>query len=570
MQHSKHIHHIDNKVLNKSWLDSYPADVPHEINPDKYASLSDFFEQKVAQYAERIAYVNLGVEITYQEYEEHSRHFANFLLQYLMLEKGERVGIMLPNVLQFPIALFGVLRAGLIAVNINPLYTPAELQPILENSGLHTLLVLSPFAHVIERVLLSTPVKNVIITDPMDLFPPVKRVLSSFYFKTIRQRVPRYNIPNAFDFRQALHFGKTVLFKPIDTHASDIAFLQYTGGTTGTPKGVMLTHRNLLANIEQGTAWVSPILTYDSEVFITALPLYHIFSLMANFFIPINLGAKNILITNPKNTKHFIEEISKTHFTAITGVNTLYSSLVEHPDFRKYVDYKSLKLALSGGMALQKNIADKWQQITGKTLLEAYGLSETSPGVSMLPATMNDAINVPHGSVGLPWPSTEVAIRDENKKLLSSNEIGEIWVRGPQVMHGYWHDHATTHSVLTHSGWLDTGDIGKMDERGFLTIVDRKKDIIIISGFNVYPIEIERIIEKHPDVQEAAVVGILDKEGLEIIKASIVRRNSRLTRDIIIAYCKQYLTPYKIPKIIEFVESLPKSNVGKVLKRMLR
>lgn len=550
---------------NKVWFKSYPSNVPHEINPDKYSSLSDLFEQKVAQYAAKTAYISLGVEITYQELEENSRHFANFLLQQLLLKKGDRVGIMLPNVLQFPIAFFGILRAGLIAVNINPLYTPAEIQPVIENSGLQTLLVLSPFAHVIENLLPTTPIKNIIITHPMDLFPPVKRTLSYFYFKTLKNRIPTYNIPHALSFREALENGKKSLFKPIATSAEDIAILQYTGGTTGIPKGAILTHRNLLANLEQGLAWVSPLLVKGSEIFITALPLYHIFSLMANLLFPLVLGAKNILIVNPRNTKQFVEEIAKTNFTVITGVNTLFSSLIQNKDFCHHVNFHSLKLCLSGGMALQQSVAEKWQKITGHILLEAYGLSETSPGISMMPVTAKK--NKP--SVGLPWPSTDIEIRDEQGHSLPANTVGEIWVKGPQVMQGYWRNPAATTPVLI-SGWFNTEDLGKIDENGFLSIVDRKKDMIIISGFNVYPAEIEHIIEQHPEVKEVAVIGIKDKNGQEIIKACIIPLKPTLSRQAIITHCKQYLTHYKIPKIVEFFEELPRSNVGKILKRALR
>lgn len=554
--------------MQKIWLEHYPPGVPHEIDPEKYTSLADLFEKKVAEYGQRTAYVNLGIQMTYQELEEHSRHFANFLLQNLLLEKGDRIAIMLPNLSQFPVALFGILRAGLIVVNINPLYTPAELKPILENSGVETILVLEQFAHIIEKVTLSTPIKNVIVTSLADLFSPWKRVIASFYFTYILHKVPAYSLPNAFSFRDALAFGKTVLFTPCRTDINDVAFLQYTGGTTGTPKGVMLTHRNLLANIEQAVAWIAPVLTPDTcEVFVTALPLYHIFSLMGNAFVPLYLGAKNILITNPRDTKRFIEEIAHTHFTVITGVNTLYRTLVNHPDFVQHVDCHSLKIALAGGMALQKNVADKWNEITGKPLLEAYGLSETSPGVSMFPIIGNNNYN---GSAGLPWPSTEIDIRDETQQSLNVNEIGEIWVRGPQVMKGYWKNKSATREAFSSEGWFDTGDIGKVDEAGFLHIIDRKKDMINISGFNVYPIDIENVISQHPDVLEVGVVGVRDKEGQEIIKACIVRRDPRLTRNAILAHCKLYLTGYKIPKIIEFMESLPKSNVGKVLKRELR
>lgn len=552
--------------MQKVWFKNYPKEVPHEIDPDQYASLSVLFEEKVAKNPDKIAYINTGISMTYRQLEEHSRHFANFLLQNLQLNKGDRVGIMLPNLLQFPVAVFGILRAGLIAVNLNPLYTSAELQPILRDANLQTILVLSQFAHVIERVTASVPLKNIIITEVGDLFPTFKRVLVSFFLKYIKHSIPNYHLSHAISFRQALAFGKMSLFTPCPIAREDIAFLQYTGGTTGLPKGVMLTHRNILANIAQCLAWVNPVLSEEKEIFVTALPLYHVFSLMANGFIPLCLGATNILITNPRDTKRFIEEIAHSRFTVITGVNTLYNLLLNQSDFIKHVDFSGLKIALSGGMALQKSVADKWQQVTGKPLLEAYGLSEASPGISMLPVTNTDPHN---GTAGLPWPSTEIDIRNESNQSLDINEIGNIWIRGPQVMKGYWNNSEATTAVLSADGWLDTGDIGKIDEQGYLSIVDRKKDMIIISGFNVYPIEIENVIASHPRVQEVAVIGVRDKQGNEIIKAFIVKKGA-LTRNKIIAYCKAYLTPYKIPHIVTFVDSLPKSNVGKVLKRALR
>ncbi len=552
--------------MQKVWFEHYPDGVPHEINPDQYASIVVFFEQKVALYANEVAYINAGVSITYSELEISSRHFANFLLQNLQLSKGDRVGIMLPNLLQFPAALFGVLRAGLIVVNINPLYTATELRPILEDSGVQTILVLEQFAHVIEKVLPFSSLKHVIITHLYDLFPMVKRVIASLYIKYIKRNVPQYSLPNAIFFRDALAFGKMVLFNPHPTQANDLAFLQYTGGTTGAAKGVMLTHRNIIANLEQAIAWISPVLLPRQEIFVTALPLYHIFSLMANAFVPLYLGATNILITNPRDTKRFIEQIAHAHFTAITGVNTLYKNIMTHPDF-KQIDFSALKIALAGGMALHKNVAESWKTITGKPLIEAYGLSETSPGISMFPVTMTE---YPNGSAGFPWPSTDIDIRDQANQSLDFDEVGEIWVKGPQVMKGYWNNPVATQTVLARNGWFDTGDIGKIDKQGFLYLIDRQKDMIIISGFNVYPIDVENVIASHPDVQEVAVFGIKDIEGQEIIKACIVRRKPTLTRAQIIAHCQVYLTPYKIPKIIDFVASLPRSPIGKVLKKELK
>lgn len=553
--------------MQKIWLEHYPYGVPHEINPDKYASIPDLFEKKIAQYGNRTAYINHGTHITYKEVEEHSRHFANYLLQNLQLEKGDRVGVMLPNILQFPIVFFGILRAGLIVVNINPLYTPAELRPILEDSNIATIVVLAQFASTIEKVLPFTALKNVIITEITDLFPPLKRMVTSFVLKHILHKTPVHRLSHPIYFLDALAFGKTVLFTPGPIARDDIAILQYTGGTTGLPKGVMLTHRNLLANIIQGLAWISPLLSSDPpETFVTPLPLYHIFSMTANALIPLCLGAVNILITNPKDIKQFIEEIAHQPFTVITGVNTLYKTLLNSPQFLKNVSFAHLKLALAGGMSLQKDIASLWQKTTGKPLLEAYGLSEASPGISMMPVNLEQRRE---GSVGLPWPSTEVDIRSDTGISLNINEEGEIWVKGPQVMQGYWNNLQATRSVLI-DDWLDTGDIGKIDADGFLSIVDRKKDMIIVSGFNIYPSEVEAVLLKHPDIQEAAVVGVLDKDGLEIVKACIVLRRPKLNRQDVIAYCKTYLSAYKIPRIIEFRDSLPKSAVGKVLKRELR
>lgn len=553
--------------MQKIWLDSYPETVPHEIIPDHYLSISDFFEKKVADYRDKIAYRNLGISMTYAELEIRSRHFSNFLLQDRRLAKGDRVGIMLPNLLQYPVVLFGILRAGLTVVNINPLYTPAELRPIIEDSDMQTIIVLEQFAHVVQTVSTFSPIKNIIVTELGDLFPVVKRMIASCYLKYIKRSIPTYHLPNAIKFKDALNLGENLLFTPHAIQSEDLAFLQYTGGTTGKPKGVMLTHRNILANIEQAIAWVSPTLSPGKEIFITALPLYHVFSLMANAFVPLYIGALNILITNPRDIKRFLEEIATSNFTVITGVNTLYKNMMNHPYFIKYVNCKSLKMALSGGMALQKEIADKWLKLTKIPLLEAYGLTETSPGISMFPVTSTTAHN---GSAGLPWPSTDIDIRDHANQSVGFNEIGEVWVKGPQVMKGYWKNSKATQSVLTKTGWLDTGDIGKVDEQGFLSIIERKKDMIIVSGFNVYPIEVETVIASHPDVQEVAVLGIKEADGQEIIKACIIKNTSSLTRDQIIKHCQAYLTHYKVPKTIEFVDNIPKSPIGKVLKKDLR
>lgn len=551
--------------MQKIWLEHYPPNVPEEINPDEYTSLSDFFEKKVVEYPRKAAYVNFDVEMTYYQLEQHSRHFANFLLQHLLLNKGDRVGIMLPNLLQFPVALWGILRAGLIAVTLNPLYTSAELEPILKDSGLQTIVVLSQCAQVIQHVSHVVPLKNIIITHIIDLYPTFKRIWGTILFQW-KHTVPYYDLPHAISLRHALNVGKTTLFRPVTTEThDDIALLQYTAGTTSISKGVMLTHRNLLANIAQMNAWVSPILIPNKEIFITALPFHHIFSLTVNLFLPFSLGARNILVADPRDTQRLIQIIADAHFTVITGVNTTYHMLMKHPDFSR-IHFTSLKIALAGGIALQPHIAEAWMKHTGKPILEAYGLSETSSSISMTPVT-NTTQN---SNVGLPLPSTHVEICDTTThQLLGVNEIGEIWVNGPQVMKGYWHNISKTQTTLTHNGWLNTNDIGKIDEQGFLYMLERAKDIIIISGFNVYPAEIEQILIKHPDILEVAVVGLHRQEGETVIKACIVKRNPDLTREHVIAYCKMYLTAYKIPKIIEFYDSLPKSHIGKILKREL-
>jgi len=551
--------------MQKVWLEHYPQDVAHEINSREFESLNELFEKRSKEYASRTAYSNFGVTLTYHEIDKQSRAFAAFLLHQYKLKKGDRVGVMLPNILQFPIVFFGILRAGLIAVNINPLYTTSELTHIVKDSGIETIIILSQFASTVEKALPNLNLKNIVITQFGDLFPLLKKTIFHFVLKYIKKSIPAFHIPQAVSFTKAIKTGSRFHFKHVQVQANDIALLQYTGGTTGVVKGAILTHHNLLANIAQVAAWIRPVRLSGKEIFITALPLYHIFSLTANILTGLYFGACNVLITNPRDIPHFIKTLSSLPFTVITGVNTLFRALINHPDF-KYIDFSHLKIALGGGMALQTNTALRWEKITGKPLYEAYGLSEASPGV----AIDNLAAPPHHGSVGFPLPSTEISIRDPEGKPLGLNEAGELWIRGPQVTCGYWHHPEETKAVLSEDGWLDTGDIASVNEEGLVHIVDRKKDIIIVSGFNVYPNEVEDVISSHPGVLETGVVGVTSRNGQERVKAFIVKKDPKLTKAEITHYCRKHLASYKVPKIIEFTEDLPKTQVGKILRRALR
>lgn len=552
-------------TVEKIWLKSYQSNVPAEINPDSYSSLIDLYHQGCNRYATKPALANLGHTITYQEWDRLSSQFAAFLQHNLNLKKGDRIAIMLPNTLQYPIALFGAFLAGLTVVNVNPLYTVPELVHQLNDSGAETILVLANFASVLEQALPQTKIKNVIVTQLGDLIPSPKGAIVNFVVKYIKKMVPHWHIPAAIGFKTALKNGKDKTLAPVKLTGDDIAFLQYTGGTTGVAKGAILTHRNMVANLLQAGAWISSICKEGAETVITALPLYHIFSLTANCLTFMKIGALNVLITNPRDLPLFIADLKKYKFTAFTGVNTLFNALLNHPELAK-VDFSHLKLTLGGGMTVQKIVAERWKEATGCALLEAYGLTETSPAVCINPFNLQEY----NGSIGLPIPSTIVSIRDDEGNELSVNEPGELCVKGPQVMRGYWNNEAETKKVFTADGWLKTGDVATIDENGFVRIVDRKKDMIIVSGFNVYPNEIEAVIASHPGVLEAAVIGYPDTVTGEVIKAFIVRKDPLLTPDAIKAYCRQHLTGYKIPKIIEFRNELPKTNVGKILRRALR
>lgn len=552
--------------MEKIWLKNYPPDVPAEINPDAYQSLVEIFDKACRSHHEQPAFYNLGVTISYGQLDNYTRDFAAYLQQDLKLKKGDRIAIMLPNILQFPIAIFGALRAGLVVVNVNPLYTPDELSFQINNSGAQTIIALTNFANTVQKALPRMPeVKNVIITQLGDLFPPLKARITNFALKYIYKKIPHWNIPNAINFKQALAKGKELTLLPVTLTSQDIAFLQYTGGTTGIAKGAILTHRNLIANIQQADAWFKGLLHDRQEIIITALPLYHIFSLTANCLYFTKIGGLNVLITDPRHISAMIKEMRKFHFTAITGVNTLFNALLKHSSFAS-LDFSKLRLALGGGMAVQRVVAEKWQQVTNAPLLEAYGLTETSPCVTINPANLQGY----NGTIGLPVSSTDVAILDDNGNELPIGQAGELAIKGPQVMKGYWQNPTETAKVFTKDGWLLTGDIATIDENGYVRLLERKKDMILVSGFNVYPNEVEDVLARLPGVREVAVVGAYDENSGEVVKAYIVKENPDLTASDVIKFARQHLTPYKVPKQIEFRNELPKTNVGKILRRALR
>jgi len=552
--------------VEKIWLKEYPQGVPAEIDLDEFSSLKDILEKSCQRFADLPAYSNLGMTLRYREIDRLSRDFAAFL-QGLGLSKGDRVAIMMPNILQYPVAVFGVLRAGLVVVNVNPLYTPRELEHQLSDAGATVIVIVENFAHTLQQALVKTPVKTVVMTQLGDMLPLPKRLLVNFAVKYLKKLVPAWRIPSVVSFRQALRIGAERAFADVSLHHDDLAFLQYTGGTTGVSKGAMLTHGNLVANLQQASAWLSPYIKSGVEVVITALPLYHIFSLTANCLTFMKLGGHNILITNPRDMPGFVKELAKIRFTIITGVNTLFNGLLNTPGF-KDLDFSSLKVSLGGGMAVQRAVAEKWRQIAGVALIEAYGLTETSPAICINPLNLSEY----NGSIGLPVPSTELSLRnDENQEVgIGRDQVGEICVRGPQVMRGYWNRPDETAKVMTQEGFLRTGDIGYIDERGYIRIVDRKKDMILVSGFNVYPNEVEDVVALHPGVLEVAAVGVPDEKSGEAVKIVVVKKDQTLTAEALIAHCRANLTNYKVPRRVEFRAELPKSNVGKILRRLLR
>jgi len=553
--------------MEKIWIKNYQPGVPASIEDqmEKYDSIAQVLEECFIQFSDKPAYHCMGKTLTYSDIELESRRFASYLQNDLGLKAGDRVALMMPNILQYPIALFGVLRAGLVAVNVNPLYTPRELEHQLKDSGAVAIVIFENACHALEQVLPHTEVRHVMVTAIGDMLGFPKSVIVNFVIKKIKKMIPAWNIENTTHFLSTLNAGDETKFKNPKLTKKDIAFLQYTGGTTGVAKGAILTHGNIIANITQARAWISPIVNKGEEIIITPLPLYHIFSLTANCFVFGSIGALNVLITNPRDIPGFIKELKKWKFTAFTGVNTLFNGLLHNPKF-KSVDFSSLKLTLGGGMAVQKAVADNWKEVTGKVLAEAYGLTETSPAACINPMNLK-AYN---GFIGLPISSTNVEIKDDDEVTVALGVAGEICIKGPQVMPGYWKRDDETAKVMTKDGFFKSGDIGIMTEEGYIKIVDRKKDMILVSGFNVYPNEIEDVVSQYPKVFEVAAIGVPDEKTSEAIKLFIVKKDQTLTAEEIISYCRENLTNYKIPKHVEFRTELPKTNVGKILRKDLR
>jgi len=552
-------------IDERPWLASYPKSIPAQIDPSQYRSVAALLEECCDRFRHRPAFTNMGKQITYDQLDKLSAQFAAFLLNDLQLKKGDRVALMMPNVLQYPIAIMAVLRAGLTVVNTNPLYTARELKHQLDDSGASAIVVLDNFAKTVADVIDSTPCKHVICTALGDMLDFPKSLITNLVVRHVKKLVPAYSIPHAIRFNDALKRGARSKPGRIDVSPDDIAFLQYTGGTTGVAKGAMLTHRNMVSNMLQAFAWISPNMREGEEVVITALPLYHIFALTANFLTFARVGGFNHLITNPRDMPGFVRDIRNIRFTALTGVNTLFAGLLNTPGFDQ-VDFSQLHLTLGGGMAVQRAVAERWKKVTGCTLAEAYGLTETCPAVCINPLDIAEY----NGSIGLPVPSTDLSIRDDDGHELEIGETGELCVHGPQVMKGYWNRPEETANVLSADGWLRTGDIARIDEKGFVYIVDRKKDMILVSGFNVYPNEIEDVVAQMPGVLEVAAVGVPDEKSGEAVKLVIVRKDPGLTAEAVREHCKANLTGYKLPRLIEFRDSLPKTNVGKILRRELR
>ncbi|WP_334179421.1 long-chain fatty acid--CoA ligase [Pseudoxanthomonas sp.] len=549
----------------RPWFKSYPQGVPHEIDLEQYRSIVSVFDEAIGKYRDRPAFRNFGKTLTYGEIDKLSRQFAAYLLGELKLKKGDRVAIMMPNCLQYPIAIFGVLRAGLTVVNVNPMYTPRELKHQLVDSGASVLLVVDNFGKTAQEALTGTQVKQVVTTALGDMVGFPKGAIVNFVLKYVKKMVPDYDIPGAVRFKDTLTLGQLHTLPDIDIDSGDIAFLQYTGGTTGVAKGAMLTHRNLVANMQQAGVWVGTGLDYGQEVIITALPLYHIFALTANCLVFMKLGGLNHLITNPRDMPGFVKELKATRFTAITGVNTLFNGLLNTPGFDE-VDFSNLKMTLGGGMAVQRAVAEKWKKVTGVTLIEAYGLTETSPAACINPMNLHEY----NGAIGLPVPSTDACLKDDDGNVVPAGEVGELCIKGPQVMKGYWQRPEETANVMDADGWLHTGDMAKVDENGFFYIVDRKKDMILVSGFNVYPNEVEDVIAGLEGVLEVAAIGVPDDKSGEAVKVFIVKKDPALTAEQVKAFCRDNLTGYKQPRHIEFRTELPKTNVGKILRKELR
>jgi long-chain acyl-CoA synthetase len=553
--------------MERIWLKQYPPGVPADIEPTQYASLVDLLEESFAKFADRKAFICMDKAISYRDLDQMSLALASYL-QSRGLQRGARVAIMMPNVLQYPVATAAVLRAGFAVVNVNPLYTPRELEHQLKDSGAEAIIVLENFAHTVEQVIAKTSVEHVITASMGDLLG-FKGVIVNLVIRRVKKMVPAYSLPGAIAFNDALAAGRSATFKKPKLSPGDVAFLQYTGGTTGVSKGATLLHRNIVANVLQNDAWLQPALAappqIDQLLIVCALPLYHIFALTACYLLAVRAGGCNLLIPNPRDIPGFIKELAKYQVNSFPAVNTLYNGLMHHPDFKK-LDFSKLKISNGGGMAVQRPVAEQWKAVTGCFIAEGYGLSETAPTLTCNPATTNEF----SGSIGIPVPSTWISIRDDDGNEVALGQPGEICAKGPQVMSGYWNRPEETAKVMTADGYFRTGDIGVMDEKGYIKIVDRKKDMILVSGFNVYPNEIEEVIASHPGVLECAVIGIPDAKSGEAVKAFVVKKDPHLTAEDVIKFCHEQLTGYKVPKHIEFRTELPKTNVGKILRRQLR
>jgi long-chain acyl-CoA synthetase len=555
---------VGEKYMMRNWTQNYPKGVNPEIDLTKYGSILDLIEETFSKFTSQPAFENMGHTLSFRQIDDLSKNFASFLQNELELNPGDRIAIQMPNLLQYPVALFGALRAGLVVVNTNPLYTPTEMRHQFKDSGAKAIVILANFASHLQEVLPDTDIRSVVITEIGDMLPFPKSLVVNSVVKYVKKMVPAYNIPQAISFNEAIAAGSEYTYERPQVSQKDIAFLQYTGGTTGVSKGAILSHKNILANTLQIVEWMKPRLVAGQETVITALPLYHIFSLTVNCFAIMNYGGKNILITNPRDIPAFIKTLKKQTFTVVTGVNTLFNALMNHPDFNT-INFKNLKISVAGAMALQRPVAEKWKQLTKTLLVEGYGLTEASPVVCCNPIIEGlDKL----GTIGLPLPSTDVTLLDDQGKSVPLGEPGELAVKGPQVMEGYWQRSDETAKVIK-NGWLLTGDVAIRDDQGYFKIVDRKKDMILVSGFNVYPNEIEEVLVAHPSVLEAAAVGIPDEKSGESVKAFVVKK-AEVTEAELIEFCRNRLTNYKVPKKIEFKKELPKTNVGKILRRSLR
>ncbi len=550
--------------MEKVWLKHYPATMPAEINPDSYKNIVQLFEESCKKYSTKVAFENMGVAVTYSDLDRMAHNFAAYLQNKTDLKPGDKIALQMPNVLSYPVAIYGSMLAGLVIVNTNPLYTAREMEYQFKDSGAKAIVIVANFAKSLEEIIAKTNIKTVIVAEIPDLFPGLKRLIVNFVIKNVKKMVPAYNLPGAISFRDVVK-NSSLKFTPVEAKNSDIAFLQYTGGTTGVSKGAVLTHRNIIANMEQIRSMMASHLKEGEEIIITPLPLYHIFSLTVNCLAFMSMGGTNVLITNPRDIPAFVKELQKHKFTFLTGVNTLFNALMNDPDFVK-IDFSHTKGIVGGATAIQKPVAEKWKNLTGKSLVEGYGLTESSPVASCNLINGSDRI----GTIGIPVSSTDMKLTDDAGNEVPIGEAGEIWIKGPQVMQGYYNKPEETAKVLTPDGWLKTGDIAVVSEDGFFKIVDRKKDMILVSGFNVFPNEVEEVVAMHPKVMEVAAVGVPDEKSGEVVKIFVVKRDQSLTEAELMEHCKKNLTGYKLPKFIEFRNELPKTPVGKILRRMLR